>query len=129
MGRSQHAKKTRRAAAVPPAIASPITDVQPRPRLSRRSLALAAGLFVVLAVFWSAPSSLAPFDTLPNLGDPLHLSWVLAWDAHQLPRRPWALFEANAFYPYAHSLTFGDHLLPEALLVAPIFWLTGNAVL
>lgn len=66
---------------------------------------------------------------MPDLGDPLHLGWVMAWDAHQLLRRPWALFESNSFHPYLHSLTFSDHLLPEAVLVAPVFWATGNAVL
>jgi hypothetical protein len=63
------------------------------------------------------------------VGDPLHLSYVMAWDAHQIVRRPWALYDSNSFHPYGRSLTFGDHLLPEALLVAPINWATGNAVL
>jgi hypothetical protein len=92
----------------------------------RIASALAYG---VLAVLWAAPSSLSPTNTIPDLGDPLHLSWVMAWDAHQIIRRPWALFESNSFYPYPRSLTFGDHLLPEALLVAPVQWLTHNAVL
>jgi hypothetical protein len=94
-----------------------------------RPLFAAAFVYAVLAVAWAAPASLSPHDSVPDLGDPLHLSWVMAWDAHQIVRRPWALFEANAFHPYPHSLTFSDHLLPEALLAAPVFWLTGNAVL
>jgi hypothetical protein len=53
----------------------------------------------------------------------------MAWDAHQVVRRPWALFESNGFHPYPHSLVFSDHLLPEALMVAPLWWATGNAVL
>jgi hypothetical protein len=97
--------------------------------MSRREW-LGAGLFyLVLAVVWAAPSSLSPWDTLPDLGDPLHLGYVMAWDAHQLVRQPWALYDTNSFYPYARSLAFGDHLLPEALMVAPVNWLTGNAVL
>jgi len=86
-------------------------------------------VYLALAVLWAAPSSLSPWDTLPDLGDPLHLSYVMAWDAHQLVRRPWALFESNSFYPYPRSLAFGDHLLPEAILVAPVNWAIGNAVL
>jgi hypothetical protein len=83
----------------------------------------------VLAFVWAAPSSLSPAERVPDLGDPLHLAWVMAWDAHQLVRAPWALFASNSFHPYPHSLAFADHLLPEALLVAPVFWATGNAVL
>jgi hypothetical protein len=99
------------------------------PRLVDRTLAWAALAYLALAVAWSAPASLAPARTVPDLGDPLHLAWVMAWDAHELAREPGALFEANAFHPHPRSLTFSDHLLPEALLVAPVFWITGNAVL
>jgi hypothetical protein len=89
----------------------------------------AGAAYAALAVLWAAPSALAPFDSVPNYGDPLHLGWVMAWDAHQLVRAPWALFDSNSFHPYPRSLAFGDHLLPEALLVAPLFWATRNAVL
>lgn len=94
-----------------------------------RRAGLAALAYAVLAVLWGAPSTLAPTESVPDLGDPLHLGWIMAWDAHQIVRKPWALFESNSFYPYPHSLAFADHLLPEALLVAPVFWITGNAVL
>ena len=53
----------------------------------------------------------------------------MAWDAHQLARRPWALFDSNSFHPYPRSLAFADHLTPEAVMVAPVVWTTGNAVL
>ena len=89
----------------------------------------AGATYLLLALCWAAPASLSPADTAPDWGDPLHLGWVMAWDAHQILHRPWALFDANTFYPYPHSLAFGDHLLPEALLVAPVQWLTGNPVL
>lgn len=92
-------------------------------------LAGAAIAYLLLALLWTAPMSLDPTTAIADLGDPTHLSYVLAWDAHQLVRRPLALFDSNSFYPYPGSLAFGEHLLPEALLVAPVFWLTGNAVL
>lgn len=92
-------------------------------------LALTLAAYAVLAVVWMRPMSLAPATVVPDLGDPVHLAYVMAWDAHQLVRRPWALFDSNSFYPWPHSLAFGDHLLPEALQVAPVFWATGNAVL
>lgn len=104
------------------------TGDHPHP-VAGRPLALALASYVALAIAWAAPSSLSPAETVPNYGDPLHLAWVMAWDAHQIARHPLALFEGNAFYPHVHSLAFGDHLLPEALLVAPVSWATGNAVL
>ena len=93
------------------------------------ALAAVLGAFTVLAAVWTLPVALSPADTVSDAGDPLHLAWTMAWDAHQLARRPWALFDANAFYPYERTLAFSDHLLPEALMVAPFFWGTGNAVL
>src|SRR6185369_4187250 len=94
-----------------------------------KRVAAAAGLFLALAVLWAAPSSLHPARTVPDLADAVHLGWVLSWNDHQIVRRPWALFESNGFHPYRHSLAFTDHLLPEALLVAPVYWVTGNPVL
>ena len=91
--------------------------------------ALVALLFAGLAVAWYSPSSLSPADTVPDSGDPLHIAYILAWDAHQIVRQPMALYDSNSFFPYARSLAFSEHLLPEALLVAPVQWLTGNAVL
>lgn len=107
----------------------PIIPAPMQPKESVRAAAAAALAYFVLAILWAAPASLSPADTLPDLGDPVHLSYVMAWDAHQLVRDPLSLFDSNSFYPYPRSLTFGDHLLPEALLVAPVNWATGNAVL
>jgi hypothetical protein len=45
----------------------------------------------------------------------------MAWDAHALVRQPLRLYDANAFHPYPRSLTFGDHLLPEAVMATPVF--------
>ncbi len=89
----------------------------------------AALVFLALAFVWMWPSSLRPHDTISDVGDPLHLAYILAWNAHQLIANPFHLFEANSFYPWPQSLAFADHLMPESLLVAPVNWLSGNAVL
>ena len=94
-----------------------------------KNAALAFALFAAVAIAWLAPASLSPRDTVQDSGDPLHIAWILAWDAHQLARNPMRLYESNSFFPYARSLGFSEHLLPEAILVAPVNWLTGNAVL
>lgn len=90
---------------------------------------LAVLAYLVIAVLWALPMTARPTERVPDLGDPLHLAWTMAWDAHALVHQPLRLYDANAFHPYPRSLTFGDHLLPEAVMVAPVFWATGNAVL
>lgn len=85
--------------------------------------------FLILAVVFTAPLSLAPHERAVNDGDPLHISWATAWDAHQMVRAPWDLFESNTFFPYRSSLAFSDHFLGLALVSAPVFYLTGNALL
>lgn len=102
-------------------------EASARRRLALSLLAAAAALGG--AVVWAAPASLSPRDTLPSYGDPLQLAFVLQWNARQLVRNPLGLFDAPTFHPYARSLAFGDHLLVESLLVAPVSWATGNAVL
>jgi hypothetical protein len=79
--------------------------------MDRRTLAAAAA-YLGLAFVWAAPAALHPTRSVPDLGDPLHLAWIMAWDAHQLVHNPLHLFDANGFHPYSSSLTFADHLLP-----------------
>jgi hypothetical protein len=86
------------------------------------------GFYLALAVAFTAPVSLKPGELAVNDGDPLHISWILAWDAHQLVRDPLHLFESNTFFPYSASLAFSEHLLGPALLAAPFFFATGNAL-
>lgn len=97
--------------------------------MNARGAAAAAIAYVVIAALWALPMTARPTERVPDLGDPLHLAWTMAWDAHALVRQPLRLYDANAFHPYPRSLAFGDHLLPEAVMVAPVFWATGNAVL
>jgi len=95
------------------------------PRVDRGSL-LAFLLYLAIAFVLMAPLSLRPAERAANEGDPLHISWILSWDAHQLVRNPLGLFESNAFYPYTSSLAFSEHLIVQALMVGPINLLTGN---
>ncbi len=88
----------------------------------------AFGFYLALSIAFTAPVSLAPSELAVNDGDPLHISWILAWDAHQLVRNPARLFDSNTFYPYPSSLSFSEHLLGPALLAAPFYYATGNAL-
>ena len=58
-----------------------------------------------------------------DIGDPLLSTWRLAWIAHQLPRDPLHLFDANIFYPELRTLAYSDAMLVPSLTAAPLVWL------
>ena len=53
----------------------------------------------------------------------------MAWVAHQVPRDPIHLFEANIFYPAHDSLAFSEPLIVPALMGAPLAWAGASPVL
>lgn len=46
----------------------------------------------------------------------------MAWVAHQLPRNPVRLFDANILYPERYTLAYSDPLIVQSLLGAPVLW-------
>ena len=58
-----------------------------------------------------------------DIGDPFLSTWRLAWIAHQFPRDPLHLFDANIFYPELRTLAYSDAMLIPSLTVAPLVWL------
>jgi len=98
-------------------------------RPGSRARVFAIGL-AVIALFWALTFAMTwPQANLlnrgisPDIGDPLLSTWRLAWVAHQLPRDPLHLFDANIFYPAKHTLAFSDAMLVPALTAAPFLWL------
>ena len=77
--------------------------------------------YFAMALIMVAPLSLSPATRAANEGDPLHISWILAWVTHQLTSNPLQLFESNAFYPYPSSLAFSEHLTAQAVMASPIY--------
>ena len=62
-------------------------------------------------------------DTLMNV-------WALRELTNQLVSDPLNLLDGNAFHPYTeNSLALVDHMLANALLVAPLWLLTGHSLL
>jgi hypothetical protein len=61
--------------------------------------------------------------SVPDLGDPLFSLWRMGWIAHQLPRNPMGLFDANIFHSEPLTLTYSDPLLLPSLFGAPFLWL------
>lgn len=56
-------------------------------------------------------------------------AWILAWGSHSLATDPGSFFDANIFHPAKLSLATGEHFLGLQPIAAPVFWITGNAVL
>ncbi len=61
--------------------------------------------------------------------DALFSIWRLSWVAHQLPRDPWHLFDANIFYPAPNALAYSDAMLFQSLVAAPFLWAGVSPVL
>jgi hypothetical protein len=96
--------------------------------MSRRTSALA--LFVVLTLVHTWPLVTAPARLSRNdNADTMLNEWTIAWVAHQLPRDPLHLFEANTFYPNHNTLAYSEHLFVPAVAGAPLFWLGASPVL
>ena len=94
------------------------------------STGLAALGFVALSLALNA--ALLPHlgDALPgNLGDPMLNAWILGWVSDVIVAHPWDLWDAPIFHPHPNTLAYSEHLLGIALWVAPVYWLTGNAIL
>lgn len=94
----------------------------------KEGVAVFAG-FCALTAILTYPLILHLATAVTNPGDPLFNSWTLAWGVQALLTDPLRLFDANIFYPHARTLAYSDHLVGSALLAAPVFLATGNALL
>jgi hypothetical protein len=96
--------------------------------LRNRRLAQLA-LFAALAVLhtWPLAAGLTSWSRLDNADTALN-AWILAWDAHQLPRDPVHLFDANIFFPEPRTLAFSEHMIVQGVLGLPLFVLGWSAV-
>jgi hypothetical protein len=87
------------------------------------------GGFLLGAIVFTYPLVLNLDDAVKDIGDPLLDTWAIAWVAHQLPRDPLHLFDANRYYPETGTLAFTDPMLAISIPVAPVQWLFDNPVL
>ncbi|MFN8059311.1 MAG: DUF6044 family protein [Vicinamibacterales bacterium] len=77
--------------------------------------------FVLLTALYTFPQVVSPRG-LPEHQDPLFGVWRFAWVAHQLPRDPLALFDANIFTPTPRTFALSDAALLQGLAGAPLVW-------
>ncbi len=89
------------------------------------------------AVFFLALSAALNRELLPHLrtalpgnaGDPMLNAWILGWVSDAVVSQPLALWDAPIFHPHPNTLAFSEHLAGIAVFVAPVYWLTGDAIL
>ncbi len=87
-------------------------------------------LFVTLTLAGTYPLWMSPVSrTLDGGVDQYLTAWMLAWDYHALTTHPTRVFDANIFYPHSNSLAYGENLLGTAILVSPVFFFEGPALL
>lgn len=89
---------------------------------------LALLLYAVLTVVFTYPLALN-LDRVNGSGDPAVMVWSMAWISHALTTEPATLYGANILHPIPDALAHTDLLLTSAILAAPFFLLTGNALL
>jgi hypothetical protein len=96
---------------------------------TRTFLARALVLYTLLTGVMTYPQVLHLTDAVHDYGDPLYCTWALSWIAHQLPRDPTHLFDANIFHPERWTLAYSEALLAPGILVAPLRWAGVGPVL
>lgn len=89
------------------------------------SAVLAGFAVLTIAMTWPLLSPAA--DVMPDNDDAFFSVWRLAWFAHQLPRDPWRLFDANIFHPATGTLAYSDAMLLVSAFAAPALWLGATA--
>ncbi len=85
-------------------------------------------VFAALTMAVTFPLSVGLHDHVPNLGDPLHVAWILSWDVHALTTAPARLFDANTIYPLETTLALSEHMLGVVPLFAVPYLVTGNEI-
>jgi hypothetical protein len=92
--------------------------------------AAALVLFVALAIVHTWPLAADPAHLSRNdNGDTVLNEWAIAWFAHQAPRAPLSLFDANMFYPERDTLAYSEAMIVQSAMGAPLLWLGLSPVL
>lgn len=77
---------------------------------------LALIIFSVASVYITFPLIFHLGNIATGLGDELVIAWIQNWVIHGLTINPFALFDANIYYPYHNSLAFSDLFLTSSIL-------------
>lgn len=92
----------------------------------RRGHALPILLAIALAIVMTAPLIIhlgSEAQLVDSIGDPLYLTWQVAWFGHALLHDPLHLFQTNLYFPIKNNLVFTDVLF--GYMPAGLFATTG----
>ncbi len=86
-----------------------------------RSARAALAIFLLLAVAhtWPLARNPAHLSRVDN-GDYLLNVWAVSWVAHELPRDPVHLFDANIFYPERRTLAYSEAMIVQGVMAMPL---------
>jgi hypothetical protein len=97
--------------------------------------ALAAYVVLAIVATWPLAAGIGR-DVAADLGDPVFVMWVLAWDCQQMlailggdVSRLFTFFDANIFHPVPLTLAYSEHFIAQAVQILPVWALTGNPIL
>jgi len=94
-----------------------------RHRFSARELWAVCAGFLLLTLILTYPQVRHLTTHVGHDYDAEFSIWRLAWVAHQLPRDPRHLFDANIFFPARDTLALSDAIVLPAAIGAPLSWL------
>src|SRR4051812_22492727 len=105
-----------------------IAAAAPARAVSRKGQCVAAlAAFALLAVVHTWPLARDPAHLSRNdNGDAVLNTWTIAWVAHQLPRHPLRLFDANIFYPERLTLAYSEAMIVQSVLAMPVLAAGGS---
>jgi hypothetical protein len=85
--------------------------------------------FGILTVVHTWPLATDPVRLLRDNADSQLNAWIVSWVAHQLPRDPTHLFDANIYFPARRVLAFSEPLIPPGVCAILPRALGASAVL
>lgn len=96
----------------------------------RREHLLVLLVFLILTAIFTFPLVAHLHNgVVGDAGDPLLNTWIITHDIRAVFASPGGFFQGNIMYPARDVITYSEHLLPLAMLAAPIYWLSGNPIL
>lgn len=106
------------------------SDLVAPARTAVRPAAIGLAIFAAAAILQTWPLATNPAHLSRNDNpDTMLNEWAIAWVAHELPRSPRHLFDANIFYPEPHSLALSEPLIVQGVLAAPFLWAGASPTL
>lgn len=89
---------------------------------------LAVGFFTLIYFLQGPEYVRRMWDQLPDAGDSIINTWILAWNAHALATPGVSVWDAPIFYPVENALTFSETMFGNLWLTLPVQYFTGNPV-